>query len=217
MPSPSAQSSPPSAPPPPPPRQSLRTAAASAMRQQGFEPDFSSAVMRAVASLDDPSDNPVPPGARDLRALPWSSVDNRESRDLDQIEVAERLPDDSIRVRIGVADVDSLVKLGSAADDHAATNTTSVYTGVTVFPMLPERLSTDLTSLNEGEDRRAFVVEYKVAADGSLSGESVYHALVHNRAKLTYDAIGMWLEGKGPAPAAVAISPDLEAQVRLQD
>src|SRR5688500_5463 len=217
MPSPSAQSSPPSAPPPPPPRQSLRTAAASAMRQQGFEPDFSSAVMRAVASLDDPSDNPVPPGALDLRALPWSSVDNRESRDLDQIEVAERLPDDSIRIRIGVADVESLVKLGSAADAHAATNTTSVYTGVAVFPMLPERLSTDLTSLNQGEDRLAIVVQFDVTADGALGAATVYRALVHNHAKLTYDAVGLWLEGAGPAPRAIAESSPLREQLRLQD
>ena len=110
------------------------------MLQNGFEPNFSPAVMREVRSLDDPSDRPLPPGARDLRPLRWSSVDNRESRDLDQIEVAERLANGSIRIRIGVADVGSLVPLGSAADAHAATNTTSVYTGVAVFPMLPERL-----------------------------------------------------------------------------
>ena len=107
------------------------------MRKHGFEPDFPDAVIREVRSLDDPSDNPMPPGVHDLRALLWSSVDNRESRDLDQIEVAERLGDGSIRIRIGVADVDTLVKLGSAADAHAAANTTSVYAGVAVFPMLP--------------------------------------------------------------------------------
>jgi len=119
------------------------------MRQNGFEPEFSAEVMREIRSLNDPSNDPLPSGCRDLRGLPWSSIDNRESRDLDQIEVAERVADGSIRIRIGVADVDSLVRLGSAADAHAAANTTSVYTGVAVFPMLPERLSTDLTSLNE--------------------------------------------------------------------
>jgi exoribonuclease-2 len=139
--------------PDPSPAQNLRTAAAAAMRQHGFQPEFSAAVLREVRSLDDPSDDPLPKNVRDLRAELWSSVDNRESRDLDQIEVAERLPDDSIRVRIGVADVDALVRLGSAADAHAAANTTSVYTGVAVFPMLPERLCTDLSSLNEGVDR----------------------------------------------------------------
>ena len=187
------------------------------MLKNGFEPEFSPAVMREVRSLDDPSDNPLPPGVRDLRPLHWSSVDNRESRDLDQIEVAERVADGSIRIRIGVADVDSLVPLGSAADLHAATNTTSVYTGVAVFPMLPERLSTDLTSLNEGEDRLAVVIEFDVAADGTLAKASVYNALVHNRAKLTYDAVGSWLEDKGPAPPAIAESRELHDQLRLQD
>ncbi|MDP9202364.1 MAG: RNB domain-containing ribonuclease, partial [Gemmatimonadota bacterium] len=203
--------------PSPPPTHTLRSAAVAAMRQNGFEPDFSPAVMREVRSLDDPSDNPLPLGVRDLRPLHWSSVDNRESRDLDQIEVAERVADGSIRIRIGVADVDTLVRLGSAADEHAATNTTSVYTGVAVFPMLPDRLSTNLTSLNEGEDRLAVVVEFDVAADGALANSSVYRALVHNRAKLTYDGVGMWLEDKGPAPPAIAAWPGLRDQVRLQD
>lgn len=139
------------------------------MRQHGFEPEFSPALLREVGLLDDPSNDPLPREVRDLRALPWSSVDNRESRDLDQIEVAERLPDDSIRIRIAVADVDTLVQLGSAADMHAATNTTSVYTGVAVFPMLPDRLSTDLTSLNQDEDRLAVVVEFDVTTDGALA------------------------------------------------
>src|SRR6476661_2728466 len=183
-----------------PPKETLRSAAVAAMVQNGFEPEFSSEVMREVRSLDDPSDNPLPAGCHDLRGLLWSSVDNRESRDLDQIEVAERLADGSIRIRIGVADVDSLVKLGSAADEHAATNTTSVYTGVAVFPMLPERLSTDLTSLNEGEDRLAVVVQFDVAADGALGNQSVYRALVHNKAKLAYEDVGLWLEEKGPPP-----------------
>jgi exoribonuclease R len=187
------------------------------MRMAGFEPEFSSAVMREVRTLGDPSDNPLPQGVSDLRRLHWSSVDNRESRDLDQIEVAERVADDSIRVRIGVADVDSLVRLGSAADAHAAANTTSVYTGVAVFPMLPERLSTDLTSLNEGEDRLAVVIEFDVGADGTLAKASVYNALVHNRAKLTYDDVGRWLDDTGPEPPAIAAWPELRDQVRLQD
>ena len=130
------------------------------MRQNGFEPEFSAEVMREVERLDDV---PLPAGARDLRSLLWSSVDNRESRDLDQVEVAERRADGLIRIRIGVADVGTLVPQGSAADAHAASNTTSVYTGVAVFPMLPERLSTDLTSLNEGEDRLAVIIEFDVA------------------------------------------------------
>ena len=200
-----------------PPTQTLRSAAVAAMLKNGFEPEFSPAVMREVRSLDDPSDNPLPAGTRDLRALTWSSIDNRESRDLDQIEVAERLADGSIRIRIGVADVETLVPLGSPADEHAAKNTTSVYTGVAVFPMLPDRLSTDLTSLNEGEDRLAVVVEFDVATDGAISNTSVYRALVHNQAKLTYEGVGLWLEGKGPAPPAITASSELEKQLRIQD
>jgi exoribonuclease R len=203
--------------PDPSPAQTLRTAAVAAMRQHGFDPEFSPAVLREIRSLDDPSDDPLPQDVRDTRAELWSSVDNRESRDLDQIEVAQHLPDDSIRVRIGVADVDALVRLGSAADAHAAANTTSVYTGVAVFPMLPERLSTDLTSLNEGEDRLAVVIQFDVMPAGDLVNTSVFRALVHNRAKLTYDAVGMWLEDKAPPPPAIARSVALGQQVRLQD
>jgi exoribonuclease II len=200
-----------------PPAQTLRSAAVAAMVQNGFEPEFSPAVMLEVRSLENPSDDPVPPGVRDLRSLPWSSIDNRESRDLDQIEAAKRVSDGSIRIRIGVADVETLVPLGSAADEHAATNTTSVYTGVAVFPMLPDRLSTDLTSLNEGENRLAVVIEFDVAPDGTLGKASVYRALVRNRAKLTYNAVGLWLEDKGPAPPAIAASREMHDQLRIQD
>ncbi len=200
-----------------PPAQTLRSAAVAAMVKNGFEPEFSPEVMREVRSLDDPSDNPLPADTQDLRTLLWSSIDNRESKDLDQIEVAERLPDGSIRIRIGVADVETLVPLGSPADEHAAKNTTSVYTGVAVFPMLPDRLSTDLTSLNEGEDRLAVVVEFDVATEGAISNTSVYRAMVHNKAKLTYEGVGLWLEGKGPAPPAITASSEMEEQIRIQD
>jgi exoribonuclease R len=200
-----------------PPTQTLRSTAVAAMRQNGFEPEFSAEVMREIRSLNDPSNDPLPHGCHDLRKLLWSSVDNRESRDLDQIEVAERLADGSIRIRIGVADVDTLVRLGSAADAHASANTTSVYTGVAVFPMLPERLSTDLTSLNEGEDRLAVVIEFEVAVDGTLTNGSVYRALVQNKAKLVYEDVGIWLVGGGPAPRAIAASPKLGEQLRIQD
>jgi exoribonuclease R len=200
-----------------PPAQTLRGAAIAAMLRNGFEPEFSPAVIREVRSLDDPSNHPLPPDARDLRALPWSSIDNRESRDLDQIEVAERVTDGSILLRIGVADVDTLVALGSAADEHAAMNTTSVYTGVATFPMLPDRLSCDLSSLNEGEDRLAVVVEFDVDAGGAIGKASVYRALVRNSAKLTYDGVGLWLEDKGPAPPAIAASSELHEQLRIQD
>ena len=139
---------------------------------------------------------PVDPAPRDLRSLLWSSIDNDTSRDLDQIEVAERA-DGGVRVRIGIADVDDDVKIGSPIDRHAAAATTSVYTGVRTFSMLPEKLSTDLTSLNEGQDRLAVVVEMIVAGDGSISAPAIYRALVHNRAQLTYNGVGPWLEGTG--------------------
>lgn len=196
---------------------SLRQVAAEAMRENGFRPEFSPQVIEQVRALPSEPSDAIGQQPQDLRALLWSSIDNPESRDLDQVEVAERRPDGTIVVRLGIADVSTLVPRGSAADEHAANNTTSVYTGVTVFPMLPERLSTDLTSLNQGEDRLAFVVEYAVAPDGALSGESVYHALVHNRAKLTYEAVGMWLEESAPAPPALAEWPELAEQVKLQD
>ena len=197
--------------------QTLVAAAEAAMRELGFEPEFSAAVIREVRSLDDPAEESQPRDVQDMRALLWSSIDNRESKDLDQIEVAERLTDDAIRVRIGVADVDVLVPIGSAADEHAETNTTSVYTGVVTFPMLPERLSTNLTSLNEGEDRLAMIVQFDVGVNGEISNGAISRALVHNHAKLTYDAVGQWLENKAPAPAAIANSPELAQQVKLQD
>jgi ribonuclease R len=199
------------------PVNTLRTAATAAMRQHGFVPDFPSAVLAEVRALTRDPGARASEGTRDLRSLVWSSVDNRESRDLDQIEVAERLPDDAIRVRIGVADVETLVPLGSAADLHAAANATSVYTGVAVFPMLPERLSTDLTSLNEGEDRLAVVIEFDVDQEGSIGTSAVYRAIVHNKAKLTYESVGAWLDGEGDPPHAFAALPALREQLLLQD
>lgn len=195
----------------------LRELAAATMRDAGFVPEFPPDVVRQVRALDDPTDDRPSGSIQDQRHLLWTSIDNRESRDLDQIEVAERLADDTIRVRIGVADVVTLVARGSAADEHAATNATSVYTGVAVFPMLPERLSTDLTSLNEGEDRFAVVTAFDVATDGSLGGASVYRALTHNHAKLSYDAVGDWLEEDSPAPRPLVQRPELAEQVRLHD
>jgi VacB/RNase II family 3'-5' exoribonuclease len=187
------------------------------MIDHGFRPDFGPEAEAEVAALV-PAANAGPlPGLRDLRDRPWSSIDEVESRDLDQIEVAEPLPGGDTRVLVAIADVDSRVPAGSAIDDHAGWNTTSVYTGAAIFPMLPEALSTDLTSLNEGVDRPAIVVEQVVAADGSTRAHDVYRAVVHNHAKLDYDAVGAWLEGRGPAPAKVDASPELAAQLRGQD
>jgi len=186
------------------------------MRAEGFEPAFPASVIEEVSRLADNVGSILSGPVVDLRRLPWSSIDNHSSRDLDQIEVAERV-EESIRLRIGVADVSPFLPLGGAADAHAARNTTSVYTGAVTFPMLPERLSTDLSSLNEGEDRLALVVEFLVAADGSLGTPTVYRAMVHNHAKLTYDAVGAWLDGNAPPPAAFARHTELAHQVKLQD
>ena len=153
---------------------------------------------------------------RDLRNLLWSSIDNDTSRDLDQIEVAEKLPDGSTRVLIGIADVDVFVPKQSAIDQHAARETTTVYAGVRNFSMLPDELSTGKTSLLENQDRLAVVIEFAMAEDGQLSSDNAYRAIVRNKAQLQYNSVGAWLEGTGPAPAKVAASSDLQSQLRLQ-
>jgi exoribonuclease-2 len=152
-----------------------------------------------------------------MRSLLWSSIDNDTSKDLDQIEWAERLPDGRIRVLVGVADVDARVHTGTIIDGHARSETTSVYTGVKVFPMLPPELSEGITSLNENEERAAVVIEYCVDEAGSVTGGKAYRALVRNRSQLAYNGVGAWLEGRGPAPAKVAANSELAAQLKLQD
>src|ERR1700677_506313 len=172
----------------------LAASARKEMLQHGFEPDFPPGTEQQIAELRQ-SANPAPADdIRDLRTFPWSSIDNDTSRDLDQIEVADRVPT-GIRVRIGIADVDSSVDEKTPIDHHAASQTTSVYTGVVTFPMLPEALSTDLTSLNESADRLAMVIEFVVATDGAISEPCIYPALVRNHAQLAYNAVGPWLEG----------------------
>ena len=187
------------------------------MIQNGFQPDFPAGTDAELAKIKAQPALPAVPGAQDLRNLLWSSIDNDTSKDLDQIEWAEQLPDGRIRVLIGVADVDIRVPKGSLLDKHAQSETTSVYTGVKVFPMLPPDLSEGITSLNENEDRVADVVEFTVDPAGCASGGTVYRALVRNRAQLAYNSVGAWLEGRGPAPAKVAANADLAAQLKLQD
>lgn len=193
----------------------LRAIARRVMHEEGFAPDLP-AEAEAEAQRTAPW-RPAPGEARrDLRALLWSSIDNPDSRDLDQIEVAEQLPGGAIRVLVGIADVDALVPAGSPIDRHAAANATSVYTGVAVFPMLPDQLSAGLSSLLPGEDRPAVVAELVVAEDGALQSSAVYPAIVRNHAKLDYEAVGAWLEG-GALPDSVAALPGLEGQLRLHD
>jgi VacB/RNase II family 3'-5' exoribonuclease len=186
-----------------------------AMLDAGFLPELPPAAQREAERLRPAS--PGGPGVRDLRSLLWSSIDNDDSRDLDQIEVAERLPHDHVRVRVGIADVDALVHRGSAIDEYAGRNTCTVYTGARIFPMLPESLSTDHTSLGEAVDRLAIVVEMDVDPAGVVHRSDVYPAAVRNHAKLAYDGVGAWLEGGATAPKKVAASAALQDQLRLQD
>ena len=186
------------------------------MIEHGFAPEHPPEARREVEILERRPAAVASDGRADLRDLLWSSVDNRTSRDLDQVEYAERLADGSIRLMIGIADVDALVAAGTATDTHAATNTTSVYTGVRVFHMLPAELSTDLTSLNEREDRGAVVVEMRVAEDGTMTPVDAYRALVRNSAKLDYESVGAWLVGNSAPPARVAEDAALAEQLALQ-
>jgi VacB/RNase II family 3'-5' exoribonuclease len=192
------------------------------MVKRGLLPEFSAAVLAeidamhapAVAGLDSIG---AVSGVRDLTDLLWASIDNDDSRDLDQLTVAEALPADEVKLRVAVADVDSLVKGGSAIDEHARHNTTSVYTAARIFSMLPEKLSTDLTSLSFDEDRLAVVVEMVVGADGSLRASDIYRARVRNRAKLAYDGVAAWLEGDAVVPAGIAAVKGLAENLRVQD
>jgi VacB/RNase II family 3'-5' exoribonuclease len=199
-------------------RTRLAAIARRAMIDRGLEPDFSPAALAEVRALGVAPEHPE--SVRDLRKLPWCSIDNDDSRDLDQLSVAEPASDGATILRVAVADVDALVKKGSAVDAHAATNTTSVYTAAGIFPMLPEKLSTDLTSLNENEDRAAVIVEMTVGADGSVGAADVHRALVRNHAKLAYNAVAAWLDGGEPDPGlgkALAAVPELADQLRSQD
>ena len=198
----------------------LVAAAHAAMLERGFQPELPAGADVELAAIAAAAEVPFKPGdggLEDLRDWLWSSIDNDTSKDLDQIEAAVRLSDGSIRVLIGVADVDVRVGVGSLLDKHAQSETTSVYTGVKVFPMLPRELSEGITSLNENEDRAALVVEFVVDAEGNASAGKVYRALVRNHAQLAYNGVGAWLEGTGAAPAKIAANPALAAQVKLQD
>jgi len=197
-------------------QEQLKRIARRAMVDRGFLPDFSPAAEAETRAIEKaPSE--TGPSVRDLRGLLWCSIDNDDSRDLDQLSVAEPLAGGTTRVLVAVADVDAAVHKGSAIDDHARTNTTSVYTPVGVFPMLPERLSTDLTSLGQDQDRLAIVIDMTVSPDGVTRSAEVYRATVSNKAKLAYDSVAAWLGGAGPAPAPLAAVAGLEDQIRLQD
>jgi VacB/RNase II family 3'-5' exoribonuclease len=196
----------------------LKAIARQAMLDRGLEPDFKPDVIRELGKIESAAASSEG-SVRDLRDRLWCSIDNDDSEDLDQITYAEAISGGVTRVLVGIADVDSLVPKGSAIDDHAEKNTTSVYTGVTIFPMLPNKLSTDLTSLSEGSERMAVVVEMEVDDGGAVRDSMVYRATVVNKAKLAYDSVSEGLDGngRGRMPGKVTQVAGLDRQLRLQD
>jgi exoribonuclease-2 len=197
-------------------RYNLATIATWAMFSRGLEPEFSTSVRQQLVNLKAPAKESGDE-IRDLTTLLWCSIDNDDSRDLDQLTASDILPNGAVRIYVAIADVDALVKKGSPIDLHARHNTTSVYTSARIFPMLPEQLSTDLTSLNPNEIRLALVNEMTFQNDGTLSPSSIYRARVLNKAQLAYDAVSAWIEGEGPLPAAAQHVQGMQAQLRTQD
>lgn len=195
----------------------LRRIAHRAMLERGLLPDFSPEALAELGRLQNPTTAEGIPGIRDMRNLPWASIDNDDSRDLDQLTVAEATPPDKIKILVAIADVASSIIIGSAIDQHARNNTTSVYTAAELFPMLPEKVSTDFTSLSFNEDRLSIVVEMLINADGSLAGSGIYRAWVHNCAKLAYNSVADWLENNGTIPEAITAVSGLAENLRLQD
>jgi len=203
-------------------RSILQNIAHQAMLERGLLPDFSSEALAELGRLQTPtvmSEGPANdvPGIRDLRNLLWASIDNDDSRDLDQLSVAEETSIGNIKILVAIADVDSFVKKESAIDEHARHNTTSVYTAAEIFPMLPEKVSTDLTSLNFDQDRLSIVVEMVIGADGSLLESQIYRAWVCNHAKLAYNSMAAWLENKAAIPEAISAVQGLAENLQLQD
>jgi exoribonuclease-2 len=194
----------------------LQSIAHRAMLERGLLPDFSTEALAELGRLQVPAtiDSKT---VRDMRNLLWASIDNDDSRDLDQLTVAEAMSTDTVKILVAVADVDALVKNGSAINEHARHNTTSIYTAAMIFPMLPEKLSTNLTSLNFNEDRLSVVVEMVIYADGTLQNSDVYQARVRNHAKLAYNGVAAWLEKNGVIPEAIVAVQGLAENLQLQD
>ncbi len=186
------------------------------MLDRGLLPDFSARVCAEIDAITGAASDTTP-SVKDTRSLLWASIDNDDSLDLDQLSVAVPMAGGAARILVAVADVDAIVKEGFAIDGHARSNTTSVYTAAEIFPMLPEKLSTDLTSLAEGKERLAIVVDMTVNAEGLVGESDIYRAVVANRAKLAYNSVAAWLDGTAPAPPRVSAVPGLDRQIRIQD
>jgi len=197
-------------------RSILQRIARRVMMERGLLPDFSAQALSELNGIHEAATS-IETSTRDLRNLAWCSIDNDDSRDLDQLTVAEAMPGGVVKILVAIADVDAVVKKQSALDDHAEHNTTSVYTAAQIFPMLPEKLSTDITSLNFESDRLAIVIEMLIAEDGSLKSSDIYRAMVRNRAKLAYNSVAGWLDGSGPMPQVINTVNGLDENLRLQD
>src|ERR1700744_1334274 len=195
------------------PNSLLMNVARQAMTNNGLQPDFSEAALKQLASITAPASES---GAdiRDLRRLLWASIDNDTSRDLDQLTVADEASSGAVRILVAIADVDAVIKPGSPIDHHPRINTTSVYAPAAIFSMLPERLSTDLPSLGEGQERLALIIDMTIGPAGAIVQWDLYRARVFNRAKLAYNAVGAWLAGTGSPPAGVAAVPGMDQQLR---
>lgn len=198
-------------------RTRLEHIAHTVMLEHGLVPDFSKEALAELAKIEEPVAVTEKAGLVDMRDLLWCSLDNDDSRDLDQLAAAEAMDNGKVKILIAIADVDEVVKKDSAIDRHAQLNTASVYTAPTVFPMLPEKLSTDITSLNFASDRLAVVVEIEVADDGTLVKSAFSRAIVRNKARLSYNSVAAWLDGKGPIPTEIASVKGMEKSLRLQD
>jgi VacB/RNase II family 3'-5' exoribonuclease len=198
------------------PNSLLMNVARQTMTNNGLLPDFSDAALKQLASITAPASD-LSPDIRDLRRLLWASIDNDTSRDLDQLTVADQAGSGAVKILVAIADVDALIKPGSPIDDHARVNTTSVYTPAAIFSMLPEKLSTDLTSLGESQERLALIIDMTINAAGTIVQSDLYRARVVNRAKLAYNAVGTWLSGTGSPPAGVAAVAGMDQQLRTQD
>jgi exoribonuclease-2 len=188
-----------------------------AMLERGLEPDFSDAALSELDSIHNPAQSNGSAHIRDMRDLLWASIDNDDSLDLDQLTTAEELTNGRVIIYVAVADVDALVFKDTSIDGHARHNTTSVYTAAHIFPMLPEKLSTDLTSLNEEKDRIAVVVKMVISDDGSIQDSDICRAQVRNKAKLAYNSVASWLDKQGPMPEPIRQVEGLEKNLLIQD
>ncbi|MBW3566250.1 MAG: RNB domain-containing ribonuclease [Acidobacteria bacterium] len=196
-------------------RQTLFEIARQAMIDRELLPDFSREAMEQVSRLESPP--PLDDDAEDMRSLPWVSIDNDDTIDIDQVSYATTDHNDAIRLYVGIASVDWLVDIGTPVDRHAAHNTTTVYTPVHNFLMIPAELCTDLTSLSENADRMGLVIEMVIETDGTLSFEKVYPARLRNHSKLAYDSLSRWLDEEIPELDGVTGNSGIEESIRLQD